>query len=417
MSSRLRALAILGIGLVGGACLSLGYSAWAARDARSMPTLARPTLAWPTLAWQDAQLFAEVYERIKQNYVEEISDRQLMEAAIRGAVGGLDPYSAYLDAKEFEEMRMNTAGEYSGVGIEVSTLAGALKVTAIIDASPAARANIQAGDVIVAVDNISVDANNLNETVERMRGKSGSRVKLTIQRAALAAPFDIVVTRGAVQVHSVIQETLEPGFGYVRISQFNENTAVDFSHALTKLQAQRPLRGLVLDLRNNPGGVLDAAVAVADALLDSGVIVTADGRTPDAKFAMQAHGGDLTNKAPIVVLVNGGSASASEIVAGALKDNGRATLVGQTTYGKGLVQSVLPLASGGALKLTTSRYFTPSGASIQQRGIVPDVVVGDLTKDTPPAPLTKATSAQLLLGDAEVRLALQKVKEKIKTAH
>jgi carboxyl-terminal processing protease len=212
-------------------------------------------------------------------------------------------------------------------------------------------------------------------------------------------------------MHSVKREVLEPGYGYLRITQFNENTGVDFSHELAELQKKAPLRGLVLDLRNNPGGVLDAAVSVADTLLDSGIIVTADGRTADAKFAMRAHPGDLMNKAPIVVLVNHGSASASEIVAGALKDLQRATLIGQTTYGKGSVQSVLPLAGGGALKLTTSRYHTPSGASINERGIVPDFVIDNLSKQAPPAP---KSGLQLLIDDAEIRLALEKLRSKVK---
>ncbi|HYM35610.1 MAG TPA: S41 family peptidase [Steroidobacteraceae bacterium] len=396
MTSRLRTLSLLAIGIACGVSMSFGYAAWAAHDSRVS-----------VVPWQHAQMFAEVYEHIKQEYVDDTSDQQLMENAIRGAVASLDPYSAYLDAKEFEEMRMSTAGEYSGVGIEISLSENTLKVISTIEDSPAARADIRAGDVVIAIDKIPIDANNLNESVERLRGKSGSRVKLTISRDTAPMPFDVTLTRGSVQVHSVKQEMLEPGYGYVRISQFNENTGVDFSRALTTLQKQDMLRGLVLDLRNNPGGVLDAAVSVADALLDHGTIVTAEGRASDAKFAMQAHPGDLLNNAPVVILVNGGSASASEIVAGALKDNARALLVGRTTYGKGSVQSVLPLASGGALKLTTSRYHTPSGASIHQHGIVPDVVIDNVVKQAPPAP---KNGNHLLIDDAEVRIALEKVK-------
>jgi carboxyl-terminal processing protease len=399
MSSRLRALSLLVIGLVAGASLSFGYTAWAARDAH----------AASVLAWQDAQLFAEVYERIKQLYVDEIPDDQLMETAIRGAVAGLDPYSAYLDEREFEEMRQTTTGEYSGVGVEISLNEGVLKVMTVIDDSPAAHAGVRSGDVVIAVDKGPVEASNLNESVEHLRGKEGSRVKLTISRAKIPEPFDVVVIRGSVQVHTVRQEMLEPGYGYVRIAQFNENTGVDFSHAINSLQAQNHLRGLVLDLRNNPGGVLDAAVSVADALLDHGLIVSAEGRAPDAKFSMQAKPGDLLNNAPIVILVNGGSASAAEIVAGALKDNARATLVGQTTFGKGLVQSVLPLSGGRGLKLTTSRYYTPSGASIQKHGIVPDVVVDNLAKQMP---LTPWNGSHMMTEDAEVRLALEKLKKK-----
>jgi carboxyl-terminal processing protease len=265
--------------------------------------------------------------------------------------------------------------------------------------------------VIVAVDDIPVSTANMGDSVERMRGKTGTRVKLTIARDGVAQPFDVTLTRGTVQMRTVRHELLEPGFGYVRISQFNENTGLDFSRELGELQKQGPLRGLVLDLRNNPGGVLDAAVAVADALLESGTIVTADGRAPDAKFVMTAHAGDLMHNAPIVVLVNNGSASASEIVAGALKDQNRAALIGQTTYGKGLVQSVLPLAGGGALKLTTSRYHTPSGASINERGIVPDFVIDNAVKQAPPAP---KSGDKLLIDDAEVRFALEKLRGKVK---
>lgn len=401
MRFRLRTFSVFAVGIAIGGSLSLGYTAWAARDSRTVATL----------GWQNAQLFAEVYEHIKQDYVDEVPDRRLIEAAIRGSIAGLDQYSAYLDENELEEMRMNTAGAYSGVGIEIALIENTIKILNTIEDSPAARAGVRAGDAVVAVDNVPVDAANINDSVERMRGKSGTRVKLTIIREATPQPFDVVLTRGTVQVHSVKPELLEPGYAYVRITQFNENTGVDFSRELANLQKKTPLRGLVLDLRNNPGGVLDAAVAVADALLDSGVIVTADGRAADAKFEMQAHPGDLMNNAPIVVLVNGGSASASEIVAGALKDHKRASLIGQKTYGKGLVQSVLPLSSGGALKLTTSRYLTPSGVSINERGIVPDVVIENLAKEAPPAP---KSGSRLLIDDAEVRLALEKLRSKVK---
>ncbi len=399
MSLRLRPLPLFIVGITLGTGISLGLTAWAAHDARA-----------PVLAWQNAQLFAEVYQNIKQDYVEEISDEKLMGAAIRGTVSGLDPYSAYLDPKEFEEMRLNTAGAYSGVGIEISTAEHSIKVLAAIDDSPAAHAGIREGDIVIAIDNVPVDAANLNDSVERMRGESGSQVTLSIQRAA-AKPFAVVLTRGTVQMHSVKHEMLEPGYGYVRISQFNENTGVEFSHELAALQTKGPLLGLVLDLRNNPGGVLDAAVAVADAMLDSGTIVTADGRAADAKFEMKAHAGDLLNNAPIAILVNGGSASAAEIVAGALKDNQRAVLIGQTTYGKGSVQSVLPLSGGGAIKLTTSHYYTPSGASINHHGIVPDVVLDDLAKQAPPIP---TSASKLLRDDAEVRVALAKLRSKVR---
>jgi carboxyl-terminal processing protease len=259
---------------------------------------------------------------------------------------------------------------------------------------------------VVAVDGVAVDAAHLDEAVERLRGKPGAHVKLTISRADTPKPLEFDLVRRKVQVHSVKADLLEPGYGYVRVSQFTETTADDFVAAIKDLQNRASLRGLVLDLRNNPGGVLEAAVAVADVFLDSGVIVTAQGRATGADFAMQAQPGDVLNGAPITVLVNGGSASASEIVAGALKDHARAKLVGQTTYGKGTVQSVIPLEQGGALKLTTSRYHTPSGATIQQRGIAPDVALANL------AHLDSAAGEQskLLGDDPELRAALDTLK-------
>jgi carboxyl-terminal processing protease len=401
MAARLRTVSALAIGIVIGGSLTFGLTAFAARDARNAPLL----------GWENARLFAEVYEHIKQDYVDEIPDTRLIEAAIRGSMAGLDQYSAYLDEKELEEMRMSTSGAYSGVGIEIALIDGAIRVMNAIEDSPASRAGVSAGDIVVAVDNVPVDATNLNDSVERMRGKAGTRVKLTILRESAKQPFEVALTRGTVQMHSVKHEMLEPGFGYLRISQFNENTGEDFAQELAKLQKQNSLRGLVLDLRNNPGGVLEAAVAVTDAVLDSGVIVTADGRTADARFELRARPGDQMNKAPIVVLVNGGSASASEIVAGALKDHRRAQLVGQNTYGKGSVQSVLPLAGGGALKLTTSRYHTPSGATIHERGIVPDFIIEDTTQQAPPVP---KNGSQLLQNDAELRIALDRLKAQAK---
>jgi carboxyl-terminal processing protease len=319
---------------------------------------------------------------------------------------GLDQYSSYLDAREYAEMRLNTSGAYSGVGIEISLDAGLLKVVAAIDDSPAARAGIRGGDIVVAVDGVAVDPAHLDDAVERLRGKPGAHVKLTIRRADNPQTLEFDLVRRKVQVNSVKADVLEPGYGYVRVSQFTETTADDFLAAIKALQSGPPMRGLVLDLRNNPGGVLEAAVAVADIFLDSGVIVTAQGRALGADFKMQAQPGDLLNSAPITVLMNGGSASASEIVAGALKDHARAKLVGQTTYGKGSVQTVVPLEQGGALKLTTSRYHTPSGATIQQRGIAPDVALTDLAQ-TPPA---TSGQSKLLADDAELRVALATLK-------
>jgi carboxyl-terminal processing protease len=321
-------------------------------------------------------------------------------------LSGLDQYSTYMDAHEYEEMRMNTSGAYSGVGIEVSLTEQQLKVVAVIDDSPAARAGIRGGDVIETIDAIAVEPTKLNAAADRLRGKPGAHVTLLIRRANTPQRLAFDLVRRKVQVHSVKAELLEPGYAYVQVSQFSETTADDFSATLKTLQSGAPLRGLVLDLRNNPGGVLEAAVSVADEFLDNGVIVTAQGRAVGADFVMQAHPGDSLNGAPLVMLVNGGSASASEIVAGALQDHRRAQLIGQTTYGKGTVQTVTSLAQGGALKLTTSRYHTPSGASIQQHGITPDIVLADIAA----APPAKPNASRLLRGDAEIRIALDKLK-------
>jgi carboxyl-terminal processing protease len=364
------------------------------------------------LPWQEASLFAEVYERIKRDYVDEVDDHALMEKAIRGMVAALDPHSAYLDSEEFDEIRLSTMGSYPGVGIEVAPSEGMVKILRPIDGSPAQRAGLRAGDQIVRIDGTDIGAD-LAGAIARMRGVSGSVVTLSIRREGNPEILDFALRRAQVEVHSVLAQSLEPGFGYLRITTFSETTAQDLAEAISRLKRDNPdgIEGLVLDLRNNPGGVLEAGVAVADDFLSSGVIVTADGRTPEARFRMDASRGDLLSGAPLVVLVNGGSASASEIVAGALRDHGRALLVGRKTYGKGSVQTVLPLSRGGAVKLTTSRYFTPSGTSIHGKGIVPDVVEegpgeapAELSADKAQAPLTAR--------DADVRLALGVLKER-----
>jgi carboxyl-terminal processing protease len=292
-----------------------------------------------------------------------------------------------------------------------------VKILRPIDGSPAQRAGLRAGDQIVRIDGTDIGAD-LAGAIARMRGVSGSVVALSIRREGNPELLEFALRRAQVEVHSVLAQSLEPGLGYLRITTFSETTAQDVARAISRLKRDNPrgIEGLVLDLRNNPGGVLEAGVAVADAFLSSGVIVTADGRTPEARFRMDAAHGDLINGAPLVVLVNGGSASASEIVAGALKDHGRAVLVGRKTYGKGSVQTVLPLPRGGAVKLTTSRYFTPSGASIHGKGIVPDVI--EEGPGEPPAELSAdKAEAPLTERDADVRLALGVLKERVRTAH
>jgi carboxyl-terminal processing protease len=375
---------VLTVGVVAGLSLSLGRPVQAERKVEPEPnsqSVADTTVTAP-VPWKDAKLLAEVLEHVRREYVERISDQELIEAAIRGMIADLDPHSAFLDPEQFDEIRISTTGEYSGVGIEVALENGVVKVVNPIEDTPAFRAGVLAGDRILAVDDVPVDAENLNDTIDRMRGRVGTPVKISIARGPDPKPMEFTLARAAVQVHSVTQNLLEPGLGYVKISHFSETTTPDLERAIAKLKKTSggALRGLVLDLRNNPGGVLEAAVDVSDVFLDGGLIVTANGRAPDAQFSMDAQPGDDLNGAPLIVLVNGGSASASEIVAGALQDHHRARLVGSQTYGKGSVQTVMALSDGHAIKLTTSKNFTPSGASIHQRGIKPDVAVEE-TKD------------------------------------
>ncbi|MGH8314008.1 MAG: S41 family peptidase [Steroidobacterales bacterium] len=367
-----------------------------------------PPVPDDVIPWQDARVLAEVLDRVHEDYVDPVDDHKLLQNAIRGMVGGLDPHSAYLDDEQYDEMKITTNGNYTGVGIEVSIQDGAVTVIAPIEDTPAARAGILPGDIVATIDGKAVDQADLSDAVARMRGEVGSKVTVGITRKGSAQPLSFELVRSNVQVHTVKQEMLEPGYGYVRITQFSKTTGADLESALGSLRAKRPgkLKGLVLDLRNNPGGVLEAAVAVSDAFLNDGIIVTASGRTDDSKFEMDAKPGDLIDGAPIAVLVNGGSASASEIVAGALKDHHRATLVGQSTFGKGSVQTVMPLSDGRALKLTTSRYYTPSGDSIPQTGIAPDIVL----KKESQAPAMAGDQRPLAARDSEVRAALDAIK-------
>ena len=370
----------------------------------------RELYAPPTVPWAQGTAFAEVYERIKREYVDEVDDRTLMERATRGMVAALDPHSAYLDSDEFNEVRLSTMGSYPGVGIEVGATEGAVRVLKVIEGTPAQAAGMLAADELLAIDGRETGTD-LAGAIARLRGNAGSLVRLSVLRPATGAHLEFALRRAEVEVHSVSARMLEPGYGYVRISTFSETTPQDLSRAILLLKRDNSgdLKGLVLDLRNNPGGVLESGVAVADDFLDAGVIVTADGRTADARFEMDATPGDLIDGAPLVVLVNGGSASASEIVAGALKDHARALLIGRRTYGKGSVQTVMPLARGGAVKLTTSRYFTPSGASIHGRGLMPDIL--EPGPGSPPADLEDgAGTAPLAARDPDVRLGLATLK-------
>jgi carboxyl-terminal processing protease len=386
--------------LAGGIAISLGFVRGAFADKPAPPPP-------PDVPWQDARLLAEVLERVEREYVDPVDDHQLLQAAIRGMVSSLDPYSAYLEGDEYDDIKISSSGEYSGVGIEVSLEDGQVVVIAPLDGSPAAEAGIRPGDVLATIDNVPVNSTTLADTIGRMRGKEGTTVKVGVLREGESEPLTFTLKRSRVELHSVSSQMLEPGYGYVRIAQFSENTGEELGTALAALRKRNgaPLKGLVLDLRNNPGGVLEAAVAVADAFLDSGVIVSAKGRTEESKFEMTATPGDDLNGAPLVLLVNGGSASAAEIVAGALKDHHRATLMGRTTFGKGSVQTVMPLGGDRAIKLTTSLYYTPSGISINHRGIAPDVEFERDAKQ-PAAP----ADAPLLVRDSEVKRALQELK-------
>ena len=333
------------------------------------------TTAPSRLPLEDMRAFVEVFERIRAAYVEPVDDRTLFENAIRGMLSSLDPHSAYLDAKDFEELQSSTSGEFGGLGMEVGLADGLVRVVSPIDDTPAAKAGIQAGDYIIKLDGKSLQGMSLAEAIGLMRGKPGSKVVLTTVRKG-EEPRDITLVRALIEMTSVKGRLLEEGYGLIRISQFQMHTGRDFKREAEKLRtaAKTPLRGLILDLRNNPGGVLDGAVAVSDALLESGVIVSTRGRQSGAGQEFTATPGDVLAGVPVVV-VNGGSASASEIVAGALQDNRRALVVGTTSFGKGSVQTVLPLNATKGIKLTTARYYTPSGRSIQAEGIKPDIVV------------------------------------------
>jgi carboxyl-terminal processing protease len=358
-----------------------------------------------SLPWDEVRLLTEVLERLRKDYVDPVADRELLENATRGMITSLDPYSQFLSAKEFEDLRANTSGNYSGVGIEVNLRDGKVLVVAPIEGTPADQAGVRAGDVIVTIAGVTIAGENISDATSRLRGPAGTPVNIEIKRDGVADLLAFNLVRSNVQVQSVRARLLEPGFGYLRISQFSETTGSDFRAALLSLRAAAKgaaLEGLVLDLRNNPGGVLDAAVDVSDGFLDSGVIVTASGRGRESNFRHDARDGDLLEGAPIVVLVNSGSASASEIVAGALKDNRRARIVGTRTFGKGSVQTVMPLSNGRAIKLTTSRYYTPSGASINGAGIEPDVVLADAG---PPAATTRPAADPAL--DEALRLLKQ----------
>ena len=336
-----------------------------------------PEVAPPAeeLPLDDLRTFAEVFGRIQEEYVEGVEDKALLEGAIRGMLASLDPHSSYLGNEEYRDLQVGTRGEFGGLGIEVGMEDGFVKVIAPIDDTPAQRAGLRAGDTIIRIDQKPVKGLSLNEAVNLMRGQPGTQIELTVLRESEERPFDLTIERAIIQVASVRERLLEPGFGYIRISHFQARTTEDVLAAIERLKTANSgdLKGLVLDLRNNPGGVLNSAVGVSDAFLTEGLIVYTKGRREESKLQFQAGPDDVLAGAPIVVLVNGGSASASEIVAGALQDHKRAIVMGHQTFGKGSVQTIVPIDETSALKLTTARYYTASGRSIQAQGIKPDI--------------------------------------------
>ncbi len=395
MKSLFRSMPVLAFGALLGASLTLGEGVLAGKNETE------------TLPLESLRTFTEIFAKIKNDYVEPIEDKDLLENAIRGMLAGLDPHSAYLVPEDYKELQAGTSGEFGGLGIEVGMEDGFVKVISPIDDTPAYRAGVEAGDLIIRLDDTPVKGMALSDAVKIMRGKPGTDIVLTIIRDGEDKPLNITITRDVIRVTSVKSRMLEPGYGYVRISQFQSRTGENLREALAKLEdeADGSLKGLVLDLRNNPGGVLSAAVSVSDAFLREGIIVYTEGRLDDAKLKFNAKPADILNGAPLVVLVNGGSASASEIVAGALQDHHRAIIMGQKTFGKGSVQTILPMDNGSALKLTTAKYYTPSGVSIQATGISPDIKLENLKLADTDAPATsrikEADLARHLQGDAE----------------
>jgi carboxyl-terminal processing protease len=328
------------------------------------------------LPLRELRLFTQVFEQIRRGYVEEVKDTELLENAIAGLLLELDPHSVYLNQTDYEELQESATGEYGGLGLQVGSERGMIKVIAPIDGSPAAKAGIEAGDFIVEVDGTPVRGMAVQKAIDKLRGEKGTSIKLTLFREGEDGPLDITVVRGTIQISSVRSRIIEPGYGYVRVSQFQVSSGKDFKKELLSLKEKQPaLKGLIIDLRNNPGGLVPASVEIADAVLDGGTVVYTEGRLPSANISFDAKSGDLLQGTPIVVLINGGSASASEIVAGALQDHQRAAIIGTQSFGKGSVQTVIPLGDGRAVKLTTARYFTPNGRSIQAEGIVPDIIV------------------------------------------
>jgi carboxyl-terminal processing protease len=432
MRSKLGQFGLIIAGVVIGVAISLNFSAVAQRESATR-------LQQLPLPIEELRAFTEVFGKVKQDYVEPVEDKKLITEAINGMLTGLDPHSAYLDQEAFREMQVGTQGEFGGLGIEVGMEDGFVKVIAPIDDTPASRAGVQAGDLIVKLNDNSVKGLSLNDAVKQMRGKPNTQIRLTIVRKGEPNPIEITITRAVIKIQSVKATTLEPGYAYFRVTQFQEGTGELLAKAITT-HFKGPMKGMVLDLRNDPGGLLTSAVAVSATFLDAGkLVVYTDGRAQDSKmrlsaspeFYLRRNRDDFVSRLPpeikslpMVVLVNSGSASASEIVAGALQDHNRAVIMGQQTFGKGSVQTILPLGNNTAIKLTTARYYTPSGRSIQAKGITPDIPLdppvdknaslrlreADLTKhleNVKPAPLAPADAKE-----AEKEKAIAAAREK-----
>jgi len=384
MGTKIKQASLVLVGVLAGVLLSLNFSAVAQREGSRFP-----------LPVDELRTFAEVFGAIKSGYVEPVEDKKLINEAINGMLSGLDPHSAYLDQEAFKELQVGTQGEFGGLGIEVGMEDGFVKVVSPIEDTPAYRAGLKSGDLIIKLDDTPVKGMSLNDAVKRMRGKPKAPIRITIVRKGVENPFEVTLIRDVIQVQSVKSKLIEPGYGWVRVSQFQEHTVETMARHITALYKDGPLKGLILDLRNDPGGLLNGAVGVSAAFLpNNALVVSTDGRTEDAKRKftvtpddyLRGRGEDMlktlpagVKNVPMVVLVNGGSASASEIVAGALQDHKRATLIGTQTFGKGSVQTIMPLGNNTAIKLTTARYYTPLGRSIQAKGIVPDMIVEDPT--------------------------------------
>ena len=382
----------LTVGILLGTGLTLTYGVLAQKE--------RTSVAAEPLPLKDLQTFVEILSRVKSDYVEEVSDQTLLENSVRGMLSGLDPHSTYLDKDEFKDISTATSGKFGGLGIEVQMQNGFVRVVSPIDDTPAAKAGIQAGDLIVKIDDLPVKGMSLTEAVQKMRGEPGSKISLTVLREGADKPLVMDMKRAIINVNSVRTRLLEPGYGYARITTFTASTGKSLTEEFKKLakESEGGIKGLILDLRNNPGGVLNASVEVSDAFLDSGRVVSIKGRDKDSNRDYTAKSGDLLEGKPLIVLVNAGSASASEIVAGALQDHKRGLIVGTKTFGKGSVQTILPLASEGAIKLTTARYYTPSGRSIQAEGIEPDITIRPVKiskSDNPESPLEPIAEADL----------------------